>query len=302
MNVACLGAFSGTITAQTNSAARITFTVTSGALPTGLSMTSSGKLATIAGTITAVGTFTFVVRATLATGEYAAAQYVVYVAAVANDELDDGTVGSGYSQTLTVSGPTEGASTWAVISGALPAGLSLNASTGEISGTPTTEADYSFTVRFTNTLTSCSKAFSISIGVSSNVLHVVGYAGFDTGGYPTGGGYCFGVFTPPFAAWNGAWASSCPLTADGLGGTFYEASQIIPTLTPFQINDVTLCSCRVWVNRLGFGLDMVGIQNNAGLYIGCWTKPTDGLFTGVYSLYAPFSPTDPTPTITIAAG
>ena len=37
--------------------------------------------------------------------------------------------------------------TWSVVNGALPPGLSLNASTGVISGITTTKGTYNFTVR-----------------------------------------------------------------------------------------------------------------------------------------------------------
>ncbi len=63
--------------------------------------------------------------------------------------LDDGTVGSPYSQTLAASGGST-PYTWSVVSGLLPGGLSLNASTGEISGTPTTAETASFTVQVTD--------------------------------------------------------------------------------------------------------------------------------------------------------
>ncbi len=49
--------------------------------------------------------------------------------------LDDGVVGSPYSQTVEATGGT-GARTFSVSAGALPSGLSLTASTGVISGTP----------------------------------------------------------------------------------------------------------------------------------------------------------------------
>jgi hypothetical protein len=49
--------------------------------------------------------------------------------------LPAGQAGVAYSQALAATGGT-GAYTWSVISGRLPAGLSLNTSTGVISGTP----------------------------------------------------------------------------------------------------------------------------------------------------------------------
>ena len=60
----------------------------------------------------------------------------------------DGTVGSAYSYTFAASGYP--APTYAVGSGTLPDGLSLNATTGELSGTPTTAGEYTFGVTATN--------------------------------------------------------------------------------------------------------------------------------------------------------
>ncbi|MHC4714188.1 MAG: putative Ig domain-containing protein [Planctomycetota bacterium] len=51
--------------------------------------------------------------------------------------LADGQIGVAYSQTLGATGGVTPYS-WSIVSGSLPAGLSLNSSTGEISGTPTT--------------------------------------------------------------------------------------------------------------------------------------------------------------------
>jgi hypothetical protein len=59
--------------------------------------------------------------------------------------LATGNVGQFYSQQLSVNG-INGAVTYSVSSGALPAGLTLNASTGLISGTPTSAANASFSI------------------------------------------------------------------------------------------------------------------------------------------------------------
>ena len=74
--------------------------------------------------------------------------------------LLNGTVGTSYSQTLASdNNPTN----WSVTSGSLPAGLTLDTSTGEITGTPTTADTYTFTVTATNTAGSDSKEYTLII-------------------------------------------------------------------------------------------------------------------------------------------
>ena len=79
---------------------------------------------------------------------------------ITTTSLPDGEVGTAYSQTLTATGDTP--ITWSV-SGTLPAGLSLDAATGIISGTPTTEKTSTFTVTATNDSGSASKEFTLAI-------------------------------------------------------------------------------------------------------------------------------------------
>lgn len=71
--------------------------------------------------------------------------------------LPDGTVGQEYSATLEA---TDGATpyTWSVSAGKLPAGLSLNPATGEISGTPTESGRADFTVKVTDSATPAQEA------------------------------------------------------------------------------------------------------------------------------------------------
>lgn len=74
-----------------------------------------------------------------------------------------GTTGSAYSYTFTVVGGT-GPYTWAIIAGSLPAGLSLNASTGAITGTPTDFGTFPFTIQVTDAVDHFdSKSCSVSI-------------------------------------------------------------------------------------------------------------------------------------------
>ncbi len=79
--------------------------------------------------------------------------------------LASGSVGAAYSQTLTATGGSP-PYTWSIDSGSLPAGLSLNASTGAITGTPTAAGGpTSVTFRVTDSAaTTATKALSITIG------------------------------------------------------------------------------------------------------------------------------------------
>jgi Putative Ig domain len=63
--------------------------------------------------------------------------------------LSSGTAGSPYAQTLQASGGTP-AYTWSITSGSLPSGLTLAATTGTISGTPTASGVTNFTATVTD--------------------------------------------------------------------------------------------------------------------------------------------------------
>ena len=77
--------------------------------------------------------------------------------------LPTGLTNTSYSQTLQASGGAP-PYTWSIHSGCLPEGLSLNSSTGKISGTPSKIGVYSFMMNVADSRTaSAMKAFSITI-------------------------------------------------------------------------------------------------------------------------------------------
>jgi len=86
---------------------------------------------------------------------------------ITTDTLPDGKVGEVYSQILTATGTTP--ITWSIDGGNLPAGLSLNKYTGEISGTPTADGTAKFTVKAENSAGSDTKELSITIEAADPV-------------------------------------------------------------------------------------------------------------------------------------
>ncbi len=121
------------------------WSVVAGALPTGLSLSSSGV---ISGTSTSSGVASFTVKATPANGTAGtrALSLTINPAVVVTttSPLLGGTTGVAFSQTLASTGGT-GSRTYGKSSGVLPAGTSLS-SAGVVSGTPTAAGTSSFTV------------------------------------------------------------------------------------------------------------------------------------------------------------
>ena len=127
------------------------------------------------GVVTAVAGGTAVITATTHDGLFTASCTVTVNAPatapnIITDTLPDGKVGEAYSQTLTANGTAP--ITWS-IDGGLPAGLSLNADTGEISGTPTAEGTATFTVKATNSAGSNTKELSITITKAAPAEHTI---------------------------------------------------------------------------------------------------------------------------------
>ena len=89
--------------------------------------------------------------------------------AITNTSLPNGQVETPYNTTLAATGGTA-PYTWSLTSGTLPAGITLNASTGAVTGTPTASAD---AVELTFTVNDSSnpvqtKAVSLTLNISSN--------------------------------------------------------------------------------------------------------------------------------------
>ena len=92
-----------------------------------------------------------------------------FAPAITTDTLPGGKVDEAYRQTLTANGTTP--IIWSIENGGLPAGLSLNKDTGEISGTPTADGTAKFTVKAENRVGSDMKELSITIDKAEPPVH-----------------------------------------------------------------------------------------------------------------------------------
>lgn len=139
------------------------WSVASGTLPAGLSLSATG---TLSGTPTTAGAFIFTVQAADAQTSVATRELYIEVYepfAITTSSLPYGATDTPFSATLAATGGSA-PYTWSINSGSLPPGLSLNSSTGEISGTPSTVGDFIFTVKTTDASAATAlNIFSIAI-------------------------------------------------------------------------------------------------------------------------------------------
>jgi hypothetical protein len=155
---------------QAFNANNVRWYVAGGALPAGLSLSSSGKLS---GTPTAAGSSSFVIKALYRT-KSGTNTYQVSVTnlqvSLGSAALPNATQGATYSYDmkprLSVSGDpgySPASVTWSLASGALPAGLSLG-SDGVITGVATAEGTYPFTVRAAYRTRSGAQSYQVVVG------------------------------------------------------------------------------------------------------------------------------------------
>jgi hypothetical protein len=145
------------------------WSVTSGSLPPGLTLTATSGA--IAGTPTTIGTYAFTVIVTDTTGPSTAQTFSITIAApplsIYATSLAQGKEGTAYSASLSATGGTT-PYYWTIIDGYLPSGLSLTTSGGYITGTPIrgSSGTYTFTVNVSDsssTAQSAQRSFTIYI-------------------------------------------------------------------------------------------------------------------------------------------
>jgi hypothetical protein len=145
-------------------AAPYSYSVMSGNLPPGLTLSGGGVLT---GTPAAVGNFSFTVQAEDMNGCSGTNAYTLAIGCpaitVGPATLSSGLAGTAYSQSLTASGGL-GSYSFAVTGGTLPAGLSLSGG-GVLSGMPSGIGTNSFTVTATDT-NGCPGSHALTLAVT----------------------------------------------------------------------------------------------------------------------------------------
>ncbi len=146
-----------------------TWSSSAGTLPTGLTL--NGSSGAITGTPSATGTSDFTVKVTdSAAGTATAALSITVnpVLSITTTSLPGGSVGTAYSSTVTATGGLT-PYTWKITIGSLPAGLSVDASSGNISGTPTATGTSTFTVTVSDSESpQATASSSLSIAIAAN--------------------------------------------------------------------------------------------------------------------------------------
>jgi hypothetical protein len=236
---------------------------------------------------------------------------------IATTSVPDGTVGVAYSAQIQALGG-ELPYTWTIASGALPAGLTLNASTGAITGTPTATGTCNFTVQVADSETPAQTAtaqFQITISLPVPVLAFSpttiaiaapgqqGSTNFTAGNYPpdpgsTGPESLTITGLPAGATWSATTTSSPDVpviggtitfqtTAHGTDATPPTGRIAMGLLLPGLLG-IGLCGRRRGRRRGRALLLVLCIVAAAGLTACNWdfhaTEPVPGMPAGTYPL------------------
>ena len=143
------------------------WSISSGALPPGLALSSNDHTALVYGTPTQAGAFSFYLKVTDAPGPWVCCteeQFTILVEPgldiVSGPDLPSGAVGAAYGyQLATSAGP---GTTWSLGGGGLPTGLALSPE-GAITGTPTGAALARFTVAARNGSKTASRQLTLRV-------------------------------------------------------------------------------------------------------------------------------------------
>lgn len=164
-----------------------TWVITSGTLPPNLTISSAGVISGIPAT---AGTYPITVQVTDQFNNTANANLSLTVIQgtliITTQSLPNGTQSVAYNATLGAAGGTP-PYTWSVISGSLPAGLTLDAGSGLISGTPTTPGTSLFQIQVADSAGAFAQAnLQVVINAAPNLGGLNGHYAFTLSGYSNG--------------------------------------------------------------------------------------------------------------------
>ncbi|MGH9735298.1 MAG: putative Ig domain-containing protein [Candidatus Acidiferrales bacterium] len=168
-------AYSATLQA-TGGSTPYDWSVSTGSLPAGLTLNASSGL--ISGTPTASGTTNFTAQVSDASNNTATKSLSIAVSAasqaltITTTSVPNGSTNTAYSAFL-YAGGGKTPYKWSISGGALPAGLTLNASSGLISGTPTASGTTNFTAQVSDASNNtATKSLSIAVSAASQALTI----------------------------------------------------------------------------------------------------------------------------------
>ena len=242
------------------------FSITSGALPVGLSLSPAGVFS---GTPTQAGSFSFMVMATDDTGFTGTHAYTLTIDApginINPAIVANGMAGTAYGPvSLTATGGTAPYA-FSITDGALPAGLSLSAA-GEFSGTPTEAGGFNFTIMATDDIGfTGTRAYTLTIdapGINIDPATVAnGVAGTAYG--PVSLTATGGTAPYAFSITDGALPAGLSLSAAGeLAGTPTEAGGF--SFTVMATDDHGFTGTRAYtltINAPGINIDPATVAN-----------------------------------------
>jgi hypothetical protein len=266
-----------------------TYSVTTGTLPTGLSLNSSSGAVT--GTTTATGSHSFTITASNTEGSISQAfSFDINLAPTWNDEtLGTPTYNTAYSDGVS-SNAAYPAVTYSISAGSLPSGFSIDSSTGAIIGTYTTPVNdssfsYTFTVKAENTAGNVTKEFTWSISIPFTVSGGSSYnagTGYSARSFTANGTFQIltgkkniEVLIIPGGGGGGGGASSNDWYGTGVtyapGGGGASSETFTPTLT-----DKTVGSYPVVVGAGGAGGARAYVQTPSGNAAPSTATASDG--------------------------
>ena len=243
-----------------------TWTLASGQLPAGLTLSASGL---ISGTPTTAASSTFTLQVVDSSGQKASQSYTVSIAgnstsdSIITNSLSLAYIQQPYSAALTASGGTAPYA-WSVTSGSLPSGLGLNSTTGQLSGTPTQGGNSLFTITATDSVgNSTSKSFNVQVFEQP----LDQYGGLANAPSASGGSGYFRLEKTPGGRWllvtpagHYMWMNAVSSLAHGDGGTTYS------TAIAKKYGNATTWANQATRRVKSWGFNVIGDYYDAGSY------------------------------------